>query len=101
MYAVELFFLPISFDMSVELSKNMRNQRTAHACIDVVTITRLVVMLKRSIKSFSVRFFHYLLENSFGTLLAEKRLHCHGFYPKIIFKLNTVNCKLKLNCDEL
>jgi len=42
------------------------------------------------IKSFNVRFFPSLLENSFSSLLTETILHWHGFYQKIIFKLSMV-----------
>jgi len=42
-------------------------------------------------RSFNVRFFSSLLENSFSSLLTKKILHYHGFYQKFIFKLNMVN----------
>jgi len=42
-------------------------------------------------KSFSVRFFPYLLELSFSSLPTKNLLHSRRFYQKFILKLNMVN----------
>jgi len=42
-------------------------------------------------KSFNVRFFPYLLENSFSCILTVNLLHSHGFYQTFMYKLNMVN----------
>jgi len=42
-------------------------------------------------KLFNVRFFPYLLEHSFSSLLTKNLLHSRWFYQKFIFKLNVVN----------
>jgi len=47
-------------------------------------------------KSFNVRFFTCLLENSFGSLLTKNLLHSHGFYQKLIFKQNMGNFNMKI-----
>jgi len=46
-------------------------------------------------KSFNVRFFPYLLENSFGSLLSfSKKLSSNSIWV-------ILTCKLKLNCRDL
>ena len=42
-------------------------------------------------KSFNIRFFPYLFETSFSSLLTENLLHFLGFYKKFTFKLNISN----------
>jgi len=67
-------------------TKSNTKQPTAYA---VRSLELIVADFRR--KSFNVRFFPYLLENSFSSLLTENLLHSHGFYQKFIFKLNMVN----------
>jgi len=52
-------------------------------------------------KSFDVRIFPYLLQNSFSSLVTEIFLYSHEFYQKFIFKLNMVNFNMKTEVKPL
>jgi len=65
---------------------NIKNSRTFTA---VSSVEPIVSDFRR--KSFNVRFFPCLLENSSNSLLTENVVHSHRFYQKFIFKLDMVN----------
>jgi len=66
--------------------KITQKQPTAYA---VHSVEPIVPDFRR--KSFNVRFFPYLLENSFSSLLTENLLYSYWFYQNVIFKLNMGN----------
>jgi len=84
-YKLFHFNLTMSPLYLVEL-KITQKQPTAYA---VHSVEPIVPDFRR--KSFNVHFFPYLLENSFGSFLAENPVHFHGFYQNFILKLNMGN----------
>jgi len=70
-------------------TNNSTKMDTASAMTAVRSVELTVPNFRR--KSFSVRFFPCLLENSFSSLLAESILCFREFYQKVILKINIVN----------
>ena len=85
MYKLFHFNLTMSPLYKVKL-KITQKQPTAYA---VHSVELIVPHFRR--KLFNVRFFSYLLENSFSSLLAENLFDSHGFHQNFIFKLNMGN----------
>ena len=69
--------------VKLKIAQKSRQLTTVHS------VEQIVPNFHR--KSFSVRLFPCLLENSFSSHLFKKSLHSHGFYQKFFFKFNMVN----------
>ena len=74
-------------------------QKIAERLLQCVLLTRMFQTFPESCSMFVS--FPICKKNSFSSLLTKNLLHSHGFYQKFIFKRDTVNLHVKLNCREL
>jgi len=90
---VDVNYLDIGSDRRAAAGEDVqqvRNTRRVHR-VSSSMFSPEPIVLKDYRNWFNVRFFAYLIEHSFNSLLTKNLSLSRGFYQKVIFELNIVN----------